>query len=418
LVIGDRKSQASEAIALGHEAWVAQRPDELEPPAAGPEVTIVTDFTAAAFVDLAADLHRVRPFAAVFGINENTLLPAAAVTSRLGLPGTSLATARVLSDKAATRARLAERGLSPVRYAVGSCAEDLLAFGRRAGFPFIAKPVAATGSFGINRVDGPEQAAGVAGRLTRTGASAFLMEEYLDGKEVSVESFSFGGRHVVITLTDKFSGPGYIEVGHCVPAVVDPATAAEVTELAGRFLDAVGVTDGPSHVEVKLTARGPRIVEGHCRRGGDRINDLLRLVFGVDLEALTVRWALGRAQPLLQSPAASGGAAICYATPGQGEVLAVDGTDAVAALPGIKDVQVTLGVGQRLGPLRWSLDRPAHVIATGPDPAAALAAARDGVGRIQFTLKQEAERGPDEARERFLSRELDQSRHLGYARAD
>lgn len=418
LVIGERKSQVREAARLGYEVWLGQRPDDCEPVAEpGPELILLTDYTAPDFLSLAADLHRVRPFSAVLAIVENALLPAAALRSRLGLPGAGIETARMLADKWAMRTCLTEHGLSPVRAALGSTAADLLAFGTAVGFPFIAKPVAATGSFGINLVGGPEHARDVARRLTRAGASAFLMEEYLTGREISVESFSFCGRHVVLTLTDKLSGADFIEVGHCVPAVVDPGTAAEVTELTGRFLDAVGLTDGPSHVEVKLTSRGPRIVEGHCRRGGDRLNDLIRLVFGVDMEALTVAWALGQADPIARPPAARGAAAIHYVTAGQGEVLAVDGADAVRAQPGIVDVQISFGVGQRIGPVRWSLDRPGHVIATGPDPAAAAAAARAGAERIQFTLKQAAESGPDEARERYLSLELDQSQHVGYARA-
>ncbi|HEY1622723.1 MAG TPA: ATP-grasp domain-containing protein [Streptosporangiaceae bacterium] len=419
LVVGERKSTVSEAVRLGYEVWLAQRPADCEPVRdPGPEVIVLTDYTAPGFVDLASDLHQVRPFAAVFGITENALLPAAALTSRLSLPGAGIDTARVLTDKWAMRAHLAERGLSPVRAALGSTAADLRAFGAEAGFPFIAKPVAGTGSFGINLVRGQDQADDVVSRITRTGATAFLMEEFLDGKEISVESFSFGGRHVVVTLTDKLSGADFIEVGHCMPALVDGETAAEVAELTGRFLDAVGLTDGPSHVEVKLTSRGPRIVEGHCRRGGDHFNDLIRMVFGVDMEALTVGWALGRADPILQSPTANGAAAIHFVHAGQGEVLAVDGADSVRAQPGIVDVQLSFGVGDQIGPVRWSLDRPGYVIATGPDPAAAAATARAGAERIQFTLKQAAGSSPDVARERYLSRELDQSRHVGYPRAD
>lgn len=419
LVIGERKSQVSEAVRLGYEVWLAQRPADCEPVLeSGPSVILLTDYTAPDFADLAADLHQVRPFAAVFGIVENALLPAAELTGRLGLPGTGPGTARVLTDKWAMRARLAEHKLSPVRAALGSTAAELRAFGAEVGFPFIAKPVAGTGSFGINLVDHPDRVDDVLWRFTRAGATAFLMEEYLDGKEISVESFSFGGRHVVLTLTDKLSGADFIEMAHCVPAIVDPETAAEVAELTGRFLDAVGLTDGPSHVEVKLTSRGPRIVEGHCRRGGDRLNDLVRLVFGVDMEALTVAWALGRTEPIAQAPAPDGAAAIHFVSAGQGEVLAIDGADSVRAQPGIVDVQISFGVGERIGPVRWSLDRPGCVIATGPDPVAAAAAARAGAERIQFALKPAAEFGPDEARERYLCRELDQSQHVGYPRAD
>lgn len=408
------------AVKLGAEVWWAQRPDRVRPDeAAAPVVTLLADYTEPEFVDLVAHLHLFRPFDAVVSIQEHALLSLAALNDRLGLVGPGQETARLVTDKWAMRARLAERGVSPVAAALGRTADDLRAFGAAHGYPFIAKPVAATGSFGVTLVEADEVDA-VAERFVGTGGGAFLMEEHLEGPEISVESFTFAGRHVVLALTDKSTLHGFVESGHTVPGTVAEAARAEVSELVGAFLDAVGLTEGPSHVEVKLTAAGPRIVEGHCRRGGDRINELVRLAYGVDMEELTVAWALGLAEPLAGPPAARRASAIRFADAPCGELVAVSGQDEVVADPDVAEVLVLHQAGQRIGPVRWSGDRAGYVIATGSTPAEAAARATAGAERLVFTVTEPstAEDSPVRTGDRDLSREHDLSRHVGYRRTD
>ncbi|MDD9380510.1 ATP-grasp domain-containing protein [Streptomyces sp. ZAF1911] len=445
LVLGDQQTMVDAAVKLGAEVWWAQRPERVRAEeAVAPVVTLLTDYTDPAFVDLVAHLHALRPFDAVVSIQEHALLSLAALNERLGLRGPQSETARLVTDKWAMRARLAERGVSPVAAALGRTADDLRAFGAEHGFPFIAKPVAATGSFGVVLVD-PHGVDAVAGGFAGTGVSAFLMEEHLDGPEISVETFSFAGRHVVLALTDKSTGHGFVESGHTIPATLDEAVRAEAVEVVGAFLDAVGLTDGPSHVEVKLTSAGPRIVEGHCRRGGDRINELVRLAYGVDMEELTVAWALGRTEPLAGPPQALRASAIAFADAPCGELTAVTGETEVLADPDVAEVRVLHEVGRRIGPVRWSGDRAGYVIATGSTPARAAAKAEASAARLVFTVTPPTDTGPADTRpaasppattgsaavaapapaaapapvaDRDLSRENDLSRHVGYERTD
>ncbi|MGW1619080.1 ATP-grasp domain-containing protein [Streptomyces sp. NPDC002172] len=420
LVLGDQQTLVDAAVALGAEVWWAQRPDRVRPAeAAAPVVTLLTDYTEPAFVDLVAHLHAYRPFDAVVSIQEHALLSLAALNDRLGLRGPRHDTVRLVTDKWAMRTALAECGVSPVAAALGRTVDDLRAFGAEHGFPFIAKPVSATGSFGVVLVQ-PDRVDEIAERFADSGAGAFLLEEYLEGPEISAESFTFAGRHVVLALTDKSTGDGFVEAGHTVPAELDEAVVTDVVELVGTFLDVIGLTDGPSHVEVKLTAAGPRIVEGHCRRGGDRINELVRLAHGVDMEALSVSWALGLAEPLAGPPPLLRGSAIRFAEAPCGELEAVTGQEKVVADPAVTELRVLHEVGQRIGPVRWSGDRAAYVIATGDTSAEAADNAAAGVARLVFTVTPQSAVEPWHrmSDEREISRENDLSRLVGYQRTD
>jgi biotin carboxylase len=415
LVLGGRKPLLAKTRAMGAEAWHVQRPAEYSADtSAEADVTLLADYTDLdTFLPLAAGLHQGRPFDAVVAIAENALLPAAELTARLGLRGPSVDAVRVLVDKWAMRGRLAERGVCPVASALGATPEDIRRFGRRYGYPLITKPVAGTGSYGVTLVTGPDRADAAATGFAETGASVFLMEEYLDGPEISVESFSFNGTHVVYALTDKLVGDGFIEIGHSVPGRHSDETYQTVSALISEFLDAVELHDGPSHVEVKLTARGPRVIEGHSRRGGDRINDLVNLVYGIDFEELMLSWALGRIDAPVERPPAKGGAAIRFLSAPQGRVTAIDGPADVRAQPEVAELHVNYALGDHIGPVRWSLDRPGFVITTGDTTEEADRNAEVNAARIVFTTDSDVSRTAPEP-DRHLGREVDLSHHLGY----
>jgi len=211
-----------------------------------------------------------------------------------------------------------------------------------------------------------------------------LVEEFLTGPEISVEAFSHRGRHTVVAMTDKYLlGDGFVEIGHSVPAQLSEATRREAAELTVELLTAVGLTEGPSHTEIKLTERGPRIVESHNRTGGDFIPDLVKLTYGVDLLRLAVAVPLGYANWDHAAPAACGAAAVRFILAPPGTVVSVtrpDSTDPMAR------VELTAEPGTSVPPLTWSGDRVCgHVIATGRFAADAVARCSQAVDQIVIT---------------------------------
>jgi biotin carboxylase len=201
---------------------------------------------------------------------------------------------------------------------------------------------------------------------------SFLMEEYLDGPEISVETLSFDGQHVLIAMTDKLCR-GFVEIGQSMPSQHPGELLREVEELVVKFLDAVGLRHGPGHTEVKLTARGPVIIESHNRVGGDRINELAEIAYGVDMDRYALAARTGMLEPLTQSPAAVGGAAIRFLTPAPGRVVEITGTDAVTADPALFELEISVKPGEVVPPMTWSEDRIGHVVARGDTADAAIA---------------------------------------------
>ncbi len=337
---------------------------------------------------LARSLHEAYPFQAAVSLFELGLLPAARINEALGLSGESVATTELLLDKWRMRRHLAAKGISPVAAAVGRSAQDIREFVRANGLPIIVKPIRESGSLGVFSIRRDADVAVVAERFRSLDheqwtvgdlafADAFrefLMEELLDGPEISVETLTFDGRHVVVAVTDKEIGrSGFVEIGHSQPSGISAETLSEVTRLVTDFLDAVGLRDGPGHTEVKLTSRGPRIVESHNRIGGGRINELAEIAYGVDMERYALGSRFGLVEPLAAAPEPRGGVAVRVLTPEPGRVVAVTGVDAVRADPAFVDLQLEVGPGDDVPPLTWNEDKIGLVIARGATAAEAIA---------------------------------------------
>lgn len=332
-----------------------------------------------AVAELLTTVHRQRPLARVISMIEDGLESAGAATTALGLPGNGIDVVGVLQDKLAFRERLAEAGVDHVAARIGHTEADIRDFVTEFG-PAVIKPRYGSGSIGVRLVPDPATAAGVAAWAERFGLHTFLMERYLAGAELSVESFTFAGRHVVLAHTAKEKS-GFVEVGHIQPADLPAGAAAAIDRLVIAMLDAVGFADGPAHTEVIVTADGPRLVESHSRRGGDRIPWLVEQVYGVDIDALTFLWFAGRTGPVTSGPA-NGGAAIRFLVAEPGVVESIEGVDEVRADPHLAEMRIDVRPGGIVSPIEWSYDRAGMLLVRGADAADARRRAHELAGRI------------------------------------
>jgi biotin carboxylase len=363
------------------------------------DVIHLVDYTDWALAEpIVRELYETPGFTVALSLTEPGLEAAGRVNDMFGLGGTGYEVTRRIRDKWAMRRHLA--GLDPA--AVGAAPlrrrEDMAAFGARYGYPFIVKPIDATASIGVFRVDGPADVERVWAEVerlrgTRTDRVStlfvlqdFLMEEYIDGPEYSVESFSFAGRHVVVTITEKFTDPGHFaELGHAVPARVGEDVWEQVRTSVCRFLDLMGFEDGVCHTEVRVSARGPKIIEGHNRPGGDAILDLVEGAFGIDLTTLALGWPFGLASELPDRPVAYAGASTRFLVAGEpGRVESVDGVEAAQAYAGALVVRVSAKPGDAVRPVRDNWDRLALIAVVGSDTTDAI---QRGADLIDDTIR-------------------------------
>ncbi|MFE4829854.1 ATP-grasp domain-containing protein [Streptomyces sp. NPDC056672] len=228
----------------------------------------------------------------------------ASLARDLGLPGTLPSAVAAARDKGTTRRLLAQHGVPSARSLPAGSTEDAVEAARLLGYPVVVKPRGLGGSAGVRRADSDAQVRTAYDAATRAtlmdlqdfGEPGVLVEEYLDGPEISVETVvTAPGEVRIVAVTRKFLGPepGFQEIGHIVD-VNDPllgdTRVAEVTEGA---VAALGITRGTLHIEMRQTVSGPRVIEVNARFGGDLIPLLVQLATGVNLPQAAAALAMG-----------------------------------------------------------------------------------------------------------------------------
>ncbi|MFB7915457.1 ATP-grasp domain-containing protein [Streptomyces sp. NPDC056061] len=365
-----------------------QHPDKITPyQTATADVLLMIDYTDYDIVLPFAETARaLYGFDVVLSLTEGGLTPAARLIDHFGFgDGRRGEVSRRMRDKALMRAHLADRGHPTVDHARVTDRASLDAFGARAGYPFIVKPTGTTAGFGLIRAENPgdldrvwRRIGELLGRRTDRGSTlfrvdGFLMEEYIDGPEFSVEAFGFAGRHVVVAVTEKLVDERHFaELGHAVPARLAPDTHRLIADAVTDFLTVMGVTDGPSHTEIRLGGRGPIVIESHNRLGGGQIIELVEAAYGINMAACAAAWPLGNVAPLTEPPRPVGAACTRFVLSDPGTVTAVEGVDDVRARPDVLALQLNARPGDTIRPLRDNWDRPGFVAVRAEDTDAAV----------------------------------------------
>jgi len=171
------------------------------------------------------------------------------------------------------------------------------------GFPLIIKPVDSFSSRGVYKINSYKEIESYS-NITKSFSSTgdVLIEEFMEGHEVSVESVTQNRITTVIQITDKVITPypTAVEMAHIQPSCLDEKTQTQIKELVKRAVASLGLDNCASHAEVKITKQGPKMVELGARLGGDYITShLVPLSSGVNIEADTIQITMGKKPGLL-----------------------------------------------------------------------------------------------------------------------
>lgn len=225
--------------------------------------------------------------------------------------------------------------------------------------PLIVKPTDRSGSLGITKVERLEDLHNaVETALQCSFKHEAIVEEYIEGREISVEFISYQGKHYPLQITDKVTtgAPHFVELEHHQPADLNEEQYAKIYDLTKSALYVLGVTNGASHSEYKITADGSvYVMEIGARMGGDFIgSDLVMLSTGYDFLKGVIDVALGQFEiPVFGETHFAGVYFLCE------ETKYLLNTIKKAKLPQIIRAEITDEV---LRPLTCSADRSGYLI--------------------------------------------------------
>ena len=228
--------------------------------------------------------------------------------------------------------------------------------------PLIIKPSDRSGSLGVVKVEKEEDLLpAIKAAQDYSFKHEAIVEQFIEGREISVEFISYQGVHYPLQITDKVTteAPHFVEIAHHQPANLSKAQYEEIYDLTKRALTALGVTNGASHSEYRITQEGKiYVMEIGARMGGDFIgSDLVQLSTGYDFLRGVIDVALGTfAAPQLTEHNYSGVYFLSEATAHLKPIIEHH------ALPEIVKAEIT---DNELHPLTCSGDRSGYLIYKG-----------------------------------------------------
>ncbi len=327
--------------------------------------------------------------------SEVSLKATASVAARLGLPFyADPETVRRCQDKDAMRAAYRAAGLAVPGFARCEHVEEALAFARGRAFPMVVKPSRGWGQRGVARVEDEGELPRAFDEARAHSASAGLpvaiVEEWLEGREYSVNGWIEDGVLASYCVTERLTVPGRRPLGvmlaEVYPSGLSPEDETRVVREARLGAAALGHTRGACYSQVGFGPRGAFLFETAARLGGGFDADVTRLASGVDLYDRLLGVALGDAALERQGVVAPsyGGAIAKFLVAAPGTVRAVRGLDEARGLAGIADAEVFVPVGGQVFPLVDSAKRAAYALAHGASREEATARADAALDRLSI----------------------------------
>jgi biotin carboxylase len=326
----------------------------------------------------------------------------AKVGERLGLRGVPYEAALRSRNKDLARLAYAEHDVPSAKFKKVRTYEEAAAAAEEIGYPVVLKPTNCASSqnvFFINDEGHLQEAMETIldFKITYMDFKVredYLIEEYLDGPEFSVELFVREGEAIFSAVTEKITTPlpYFVEISHTLPSPSYTEHEREIVRTAVDALGAIGITDGPSHVEVKLTSHGPRIIEVNGRPGGDNISsDLLVQAFGVDIFEATVNYYLDN--PIDISMKHHRAASIAYLTADQDGIYErIEGLEKIEQHDNVIRSQFSVAPGDGVTVAKSSDDRLGYIITVGETPQEAKELAISLIDSLKVIYRhQEAE---------------------------
>lgn len=312
----------------------------------------------------------------------------AKASDKLHLHSISYETAVRATDKYDMIKAFKEHDVPSPWYFVVDSPEELKAHREDVTFPCIIKPTDNAGSHGVSKVSSFQdllERYESAHSFSRHGK--VIIEEYLEGPEVSVEVMVVKGKVHILQITDKITtgAPHFVEMGHTQPSRLPFETQESIRRVAVAACEAVGINKGPAHVEMRVTERGPVMIELGARMGGDNITShLVPLSTGVDMVGATIKLAMGEEPDI--KPTLHCGSAIRYFDVPLGTIRAFENVEEAKSLPGVKHIVFTKKIGEMSVPVCSSNDRVGYVIAQGATAEEAVAACEEAMKRVRIIV--------------------------------
>ncbi|WP_162901652.1 ATP-grasp domain-containing protein [Breoghania sp. L-A4] len=305
-------------------------------------------------------------------------VPAAARLGRaLGFNYATPEDADCQRDKSAMKRRLIERGVPTARYRTAESLPDALATWEAFGGDCMVKMVDYASSFNVFRVRSREELENAWYTIVenRRGlqvafdlAQKVIVEEFIGGRELTVEGYVQDGRVEVLNFCEKITNENFLVIGHYIPARVTKAESDALAGIARQCVAALGVQNTIFHAEVHLRDGQPFIIECAARTPGQHSVEIIERTYGIDLMTINIDLAMGRFVSTRRRPPEAWHALLALYATESGTLKEIKGLEALKQREDLVWLALDVAPGQPVRKLETFKDLCGLAVVGGPAP--------------------------------------------------
>ncbi len=330
------------------------------------------------------------PFDGIVAVGDRPASIAAQAAARLGLPFSPPDAVLAATNKFLARERWRQAGLLTPAYRLVPLASDSHTAARETRYPCVLKPLTLSASRGVIRANDESEFEAAFARieklLPKDHETPLQVEDFIPGREYALEGLITDGRLQALAWFDKpdpLDGPFFEETIYLTPSREPAQVQQAMLDAVQRAANALGLTRGPVHAEMRINHRGVWILEVAPRPIGGLCSRVLRFNGDVSLEEIILRHALGEnVRDARLAPGAHG--VMMIPIPRAGVYMGVEGLESARQVPHIEDVVITAKEGQILLPLPEGASYLGFIFARGVSAEVVDRALRESHRRLDF----------------------------------
>ena len=225
----------------------------------------------------------------IIGILEPLMVQMGQARERFGVAGTRAKTAELFRDKASMKDALRAAGLPVARHRLVTSEDEARAFAKEVGFPMVLKPPAGMGAKATFRVTSEETLLRAVVGMRVNAESPVLAEEFLRGREFSMETITIGGKPRVHSISHYL--PPCLEVLEnpwmqwvcLLPRELEDPLYERARKMGFAAIEALGLDDGMTHMEWFERSDGTLAIGEIAQRPpGANISRMTGIAHGID----------------------------------------------------------------------------------------------------------------------------------------
>jgi len=308
--------------------------------------------------------------------SESAIVTVAEVSKALSLPGIPVEVAECATDKELMKKKFKEFNLPTSDYIIATSLKEAKENILRLNLPAIIKPVDGAGSRGVLRIDNIEELDFAFNySINYSKKKRCIIEEFVEGIELSSDSMSYNGETEVLAISDKekyISDKNYVAMNIVYQARFSQKEIFIAKELIKKVTKSVGIKEGPSHTEIIRKKENDFVVIETAARGGGffTFSKVVPTISGLDTLEQIINLAVGK--PVDIKPKFNKGAVLRFLTADEGKITSLSGLEEAKKVKGVIDVGFFLKVGDIVKKIEKDGDRIGYMIITGKNAQDAI----------------------------------------------